>query len=126
MPRLPLPGPGPNATAAESWLPARWRNAVHSPPSPFAMPSSSLQKAVSILKRGGVVAFPTETVYGLGARLSDESGIGKIFRIKGRPNDNPLIVHVASLRQAEGLARKIPAAGRRLMRRFWPGPLTLV
>ena len=85
-----------------------------------------IRKAARILKRGGVVAFPTETVYGLGAVLSSARGLRKIFRVKGRPADNPLIVHVADRRQLAKLAEEVPEPARMLMRRFWPGPLTLV
>lgn len=86
----------------------------------------SIANAVDILKRGGVVAFPTETVYGLGARLGDPAAIQKIFSIKGRPSDNPLIVHIADFNQLKLLARHVPASAKKLAARFWPGPLTLV
>lgn len=82
--------------------------------------------AARILRRGGLVAFPTETVYGLGANAFSEKAVGAIFRAKGRPQDNPLIVHVGYRRQVEELVTEIPPAAERLMRRFWPGPLTLV
>lgn len=87
---------------------------------------SDLAIAARILKRGGLVAFPTETVYGLGANALDDRAVRKIFRAKGRPAKNPLIVHVSTRAQADQVAVRIPAEARRLMRRFWPGPLTLV
>ena len=86
----------------------------------------AIARAARILRRGGLVAFPTETVYGLGADALDPRAVRRIFRAKGRPPRNPLIVHVASVRQAESLAAALPPAARRLMRRFWPGPLTIV
>jgi len=83
-------------------------------------------KAAALLRAGGVVAFPTETVYGLGADALDEASVRKIFEAKGRPSNNPVIVHVASTADARRLATTWPAAADRLAERFWPGPLTLV
>lgn len=85
-----------------------------------------IKKAVRILKHGGIVVFPTETVYGLGARLSDENAIKKIFAVKGRPFDNPLIVHISDKSQLRFLTKKVPAPAKQLMEKFWPGPLTLI
>ncbi|MEX2641449.1 MAG: L-threonylcarbamoyladenylate synthase [Balneolales bacterium] len=79
-----------------------------------------------ILKRGGVVAFPTETVYGLAADAFNPDAVKKIFHIKGRPSDNPLIVHVSDRQMAESLTRVISPAAGTLIDAFWPGPLTLV
>ncbi len=87
--------------------------------------SAHIEHASSILKQGNIVAFPTETVYGLGARLSDIAAIQKIFQAKHRPIDNPLIVHVSSIAQAAHIAVVTPRA-KKLMQQFWPGPLTLV
>ena len=84
-----------------------------------------IKHAAEILHEGGIVAFPTETVYGLGARLSDEKAIKKIFIAKKRPADNPLIAHVASFQQAHDIAY-IAVRAKKLMDTFWPGPLTLV
>lgn len=84
-----------------------------------------IEQAAKILKKGGIVAFPTETVYGLGAIL-DEEAIKKIFEAKGRPADNPLIVHIASLENLEELVEDVPEKARKLMEAFWAGPLTLV
>ncbi len=72
------------------------------------------------------MAFPTETVYGLGANALDEEAVEKVFSAKGRPADNPVIVHVSDLRMLRRIASKVPAKARPLIRRFWPGPLTIV
>lgn len=85
-----------------------------------------LARAADILKKGGLVAFPTETVYGLGANGLDPGAVAGIFAAKGRPSDNPLILHIADAREVAKLARQVPANARALMERFWPGPLTLV
>lgn len=85
-----------------------------------------LLEAAQVLKSGGLVAFPTETVYGLGANALDEEAAGKIYAAKGRPSDNPLIVHVARKEDVDRLAAYIPEAGKKLMERYWPGPLTLI
>ena len=85
-----------------------------------------LQEAALILKNGGLVAFPTETVYGLGANALDEKAAGKIYAAKGRPSDNPLIAHISSIEELEPLVTEIPDVGRRLAEAFWPGPLTMV
>lgn len=85
-----------------------------------------LEEAVFWLHKGFPVAFPTETVYGLGASVWDDESIGKIFRAKGRPADNPLIVHVTSLEMAASVVSEIGSQAQELMEKFWPGPLTLV
>ena len=82
--------------------------------------------AAKILREGGLVAIPTETVYGLGANGLDESAVAKIFIAKGRPNDNPLILHVADPIQMELFAHDIPAEAYLLAHEFWPGPLTII
>jgi L-threonylcarbamoyladenylate synthase len=79
-----------------------------------------------VLRSGGLVAFPTETVYGLGGDASNLSAIKKIYSAKGRPRNHPLIVHLSSFAQAAEWARDIPPSAERLARRYWPGPLTLV
>src|SRR6185437_14195265 len=84
------------------------------------------KQAVDILKSGGVVAFPTETVYGLGAIATDEQAVQKIFKAKGRPSDNPLIVHIGKKEEVSNYATGISAEAEKLMAAFWPGPLTLV
>lgn len=85
-----------------------------------------IEKAAEAILRGDLVAFPTETVYGLGASLWNEEGIAKIFRAKGRPADNPLIVHFHSVEQIQQVAQDIPSALYALAERFWPGPLTCI
>ena len=87
---------------------------------------NELCSAVTILRDGGLVAFPTETVYGLGADALDESAAKKIYEAKGRPSDNPLIVHIANVDALEKLAVEIPAAAYDLAKAFWPGPLTMI
>jgi L-threonylcarbamoyladenylate synthase len=85
-----------------------------------------IERAAAIIRGGGLVAFPTETVYGLGADATSESAVQKIFEAKGRPADNPLIVHVGGKRDVERVADEISGAAWDLIGRFWPGPLTLV
>lgn len=83
-------------------------------------------RAAEILRAGGLVALPTETVYGLGANGLDEDAVRRIFEVKGRPQDNPLILHLASAEDLPKWCRDIPAEAAALTARFWPGPLTLV
>lgn len=83
-------------------------------------------QAAATLRAGGVVAFPTETVYGLGADAENDAAVRRIFSIKGRPADHPLIVHLADISMIERWAREIPATAVRLATHFWPGPLTIV
>lgn len=83
-------------------------------------------EAVQIIKSGGLVAFPTETVYGLGANGLDALAVEKIFLAKGRPQDNPLILHVHSTLQVKELVEEIPEIAQRCMEKFWPGPLTIL
>lgn len=85
-----------------------------------------IPKAVQTLRSGALVAFPTETVYGLGADATNAAAVERIFRAKGRPNTNPLIVHVADVAVARRYARRWPPEAQKLAERFWPGPLTLV
>ncbi|WP_303968804.1 L-threonylcarbamoyladenylate synthase [Sporosarcina ureae] len=84
------------------------------------------KQAVGILKSGGIVAFPTETVYGLGAIATDGQAVQRIFEAKGRPSDNPLIVHIGNQSDIEKYATDIPEIAEVLMKAFWPGPLTLI
>ncbi|MGA2760910.1 MAG: L-threonylcarbamoyladenylate synthase [Candidatus Cybelea sp.] len=86
----------------------------------------SIARAAVLLRQGGVVAFPTETVYGLGALAFDARAVARIFEIKGRPSFDPLIVHVADRAMLGEVAAAVPAAAEVLIERFWPGPLTLV
>ncbi len=85
-----------------------------------------IARAATILKTGGVIAFPTETFYGLAADAANEDAVSKIFRIKGRGFGNPIALIIGSDRHLPGLVQEIPGAARILMRAFWPGPLTLV
>ena len=87
---------------------------------------ADLRDAAAILRRGGLVAFPTETVYGLGANALDPEAIAGVFRAKGRPADNPLIVHLADPADLPRVARAVPPPAAELAARWWPGPLTLV
>ena len=87
---------------------------------------ANIKKAAALLRAGGVVAFPTETVYGLGADGLNPEACARIFEIKGRPRFDPLILHECSAARARKLFSEVPAAARKLMNRFWPGPLTLV
>ncbi len=86
----------------------------------------ALARAAGLLAGGGLVAFPTETVYGLGARADNDAAVAAIFAAKGRPGDHPLIVHVADLAHAAQFAAELPEVAQRLMQRLWPGPLTLI
>ena len=85
-----------------------------------------LNKAANIIKSGGLVVFPTETVYGLGANVFDEKALAKIFSAKGRPSDNPIIVHISEKNQLEELVNNITENQKKLIETFWPGPLTII
>lgn len=87
---------------------------------------AAISEAAAVLRRGGLVAFPTETVYGLGAAGLDPVAVARIFLAKGRPPSSPLILHVVDVAQARSLVSAMPEAALRLAARFWPGPLTLV
>ncbi|WP_088282431.1 L-threonylcarbamoyladenylate synthase [Ideonella sp. A 288] len=88
--------------------------------------TSDLDVAARALAAGDLVAFPTETVYGLGARADDDAAVARIFTAKGRPSDHPLIVHVADLAGARHFASALDDSAQRLVRAFWPGPLTII
>ncbi|NMA48987.1 MAG: threonylcarbamoyl-AMP synthase, partial [Tissierellia bacterium] len=85
-----------------------------------------LNEAVQIVRAGGTVVFPTETVYGLGANGLNEEAVMKIFKAKGRPADNPLILHIYSIGHVEALVKNIPETAEKCMEAFWPGPLTIL
>ena len=85
-----------------------------------------IKKAADIIKRGGLVAFPTETVYGLGANGLDENAVPKIYEAKGRPSDNPLILHISEFDEIKSIVEEIPKTAIILAEEFWPGPLTMV
>ena len=86
----------------------------------------ALRQAGALLRAGEVVGMPTETVYGLAANALDGAAVAKIFLAKGRPQDNPLIVHIADKEQLSTLARMVPESARKLADAFWPGPLTII
>ena len=88
--------------------------------------SEVLQRAVEVLRQGGLIALPTETVYGLGADASNDLAVRRIFAVKGRPSTHPLIVHVGSVERAREWAIELGADGEKLANAFWPGPLTLI
>ena len=85
-----------------------------------------IKEASEILRNGGLVAFPTETVYGLGGDATDKEASKKIYAAKGRPSDNPLIVHIAKFSQLEDISKDLPDNAKKLADAFWPGPLTMV
>ncbi|MER6735633.1 L-threonylcarbamoyladenylate synthase [Streptomyces puniciscabiei] len=88
--------------------------------------TSDIATAAGVLRAGGLVAFPTETVYGLGANAEDPAAVARIFQVKGRPPSHPLIVHIAGAEHLGDWVEEVPATARLLAERFWPGPLTLV
>ena len=87
---------------------------------------SAIHQAVQRLNEGGLVAFPTETVYGLGANALDAHAVARVFALKGRPSQNPLIVHVADEAMAKSLTTEWPEAAQKLAKALWPGPLSLI
>ncbi len=90
------------------------------------MITTDIQRAAEVLTSGGVVAFPTETVYGLGADALNADAIAKVYALKGRPSNNPLILHVSSIEMARSLVREWPEKAQSLAKKNWPGPLTIV
>ncbi len=93
---------------------------------PAPVDGAQIARAVDALLQGGLVAFPTETVYGLGADAAQPEAVARIFDVKGRPRGHPLIVHIADVAAARAWARDVPSHALVLMERFWPGPLTLI
>ena len=93
---------------------------------PATATKAEIERAAAILRAGGLVGFPTETVYGLGADASNPAAVARIFAAKGRPQDHPLIVHVAGMELLPLWAGEIPPAAHKLAAAFWPGPLTLI
>ena len=85
-----------------------------------------IEEAARIIKEGGLVAFPTETVYGLGADAMNSEAVSKVYKAKGRPSDNPMIVHIAGPEQILQLTFEVTGDMKKLMEVFWPGPLTMV
>ena len=92
----------------------------------FNNTNEDLKKAAELIRLGETVIFPTETVYGLGANALDKDAVKKIFAAKGRPSDNPLIVHIADFEQVEDFVKEIPEKAKLLAEKFWPGPLTVI
>lgn len=92
----------------------------------YQLDEQILAQAGNVLKQGGLVAFPTETVYGLGANALDENAAKKTYAAKGRPSDNPLIIHIADVEDLPIVARNISDKAKQIIERFWPGPLTLI
>ncbi|WP_037625543.1 L-threonylcarbamoyladenylate synthase [Streptomyces aureus] len=88
--------------------------------------ATDIERAAGVLRAGGLVALPTETVYGLGANAEDAVAVSRIFQVKGRPPSHPLIVHIAAVDQLDDWVEEVPATARLLAEHFWPGPLTLV
>jgi L-threonylcarbamoyladenylate synthase len=88
--------------------------------------AQDIDRAAVTIRQGGLVAFPTETVYGLGANALDAEAVAKIFEMKGRPRFDPLIVHIASADELQALVEQVPESAMKLIRRFWPGPLSVV
>ena len=91
-----------------------------------ARESAAVEQAADILRRGGLLAIPTETVYGLGADALNEDAVLRIFLAKGRPQDNPLIVHICGMEMLHGIVSEVPERAKKLAAAFWPGPLTMV
>ena len=92
----------------------------------FKASSDNIIKGAEIIKNGGLVSFPTETVYGLGANALDEEAARKTYEAKGRPSDNPLIVHIADVEALDTIAENVSDKAKKVIDKFWPGPLTLV
>jgi len=88
--------------------------------------SNSVKRAADFLRRGKIVAFPTETVYGLGANVFNARAVERIYEVKGRPKDNPMIVHICFISQLNDLVKEVSNDAKKLIKSFWPGPLTLV
>ena len=91
-----------------------------------ARKKGAVETAGEILRQGGLVGIPTETVYGLAADALNGAAVKKIFAAKGRPQDNPLIVHISEFRQIYDLVKEVPDTAKRLAERYWPGPLTMI
>lgn len=91
-----------------------------------ASDADAIARAAAIIRRGGLVVFPTETVYGLGAHALDDAAVARIFEAKGRPAGDPVIVHVADVTQVAAISASVPETARRVMAAFWPGPLTVI
>lgn len=93
---------------------------------PLNFSLDQIQEAIDLIKKDEIVAFPTETVYGLGGSAFSENAVRKIYEAKGRPSDNPMIVHISDLEMLSGIVKTIPENIRKLCEKFWPGPLTIL
>lgn len=118
--------PTAEVAPASSQVIAPTAPAAPEPPHIFSADEDAIAHAVELLRAGDVVAFPTETVYGLGADASNADAVRKIFKLKGRPADHPVIIHIADASWLGKFAREIPESAHKLARAFWPGALTLV
>lgn len=118
--------PGEGKAAGSMGGPKDGRATLVLPVTPDDMPDDAIARAAQILREGGLVAFPTETVYGLGADATNPTAVERIFAAKDRPHSDPLIVHIADSDGLWQVAAEAPPAARALAARFWPGPLTLV
>lgn len=92
----------------------------------LSITEENIERAGEIIRNGGLVAFPTETVYGLGADALNARAVKSVYEAKGRPSDNPMIVHISDIGQLDGLVCDVPDVARVLMAKFWPGPITFV
>src|SRR5258708_2132264 len=117
---------GEGRTAGDMGGPRGGRATLVLPVTPDTMPTDAIARAAQILREGGLVAFPTETVYGLGADATNPAAVESIFAAKDRPHSDPLIVHIADSDGLWQVAAEAPPAAQALAARFWPGPLTLV
>src|ERR1700730_17949809 len=98
----------------------------HDDVNPVEPAADDLERAVTALRAGDLVAFPTETVYGLGADATNPDAVRRLYAVKGRPADHPVIVHLGHAGQLDALARDVPDTARALAQARWPGPLTIV
>lgn len=94
--------------------------------SPLYPEPKKIEEAADLLRKGGLVAFPTETVYGLGANFQDKAAVDKVYRVKKRPKAKPLTIHITGVESLRTFVDEIPGFGSRLIRKFWPGPLTII
>jgi L-threonylcarbamoyladenylate synthase len=125
-PTNPAPEGAPNAAPQPAPAPGSGPAELPAPANVVAADDAAIARAVELLRSGGIVAFPTETVYGLGADALNETAVARVFRIKGRPLDHPVIVHLARGADLADWAREISPGARTLAEAFWPGPLTLI
>lgn len=118
--------PHPCPDLVQAGLDNRTMNTIYVKMTEEEIDTSQIRRAGEILRTGGLVAFPTETVYGLGGDAFNPDSSRRIYAAKGRPSDNPLIVHICRLEDLEGVADRVPPEAYRLAEAFWPGPLTMI